>query len=157
MKRNIIDQYYKNRGLSDYQLQNIEDILFVHGINVLETAGYENLTENNKMLFKTFLVNFFNACGLEARSTIIPVNINYVLDVECLGKENKEDDYYVTLIHEIIIEKADNTTKLLKEYENEIYKHLPCIETCKKRYLRFDYIIYDREEWQHVITPTEWY
>lgn len=162
MRVNQIIQFYKNRGLNNYKLQNIEDILIVHGVNVLETKGYENLTEKNKVLFKSFIVNFLNAWGLEARSTIFPTSINYVLDVEYLGKENEKDDYYVVLGNDVIIMGVVEgdflcTGEHLKNYKSEDYKHLECIETNKKYYLRFDYEIYDKADWQHVIKPAEWY
>lgn len=162
MERKIIEQYYKNRGLNEYHLQNVEDILFVHEINILETEGYENLTDKNKELFQSFIINFFNAWGLEARSTIYPISIHYVCDIERLGKENVEDDVYVTLSNEVIImNNLDGyflySGEHLRNYVNEDYKHLLCLETYEKKYLRFFYKIYDREEWQHIITPTEWY
>lgn len=162
MERKRIEQYYKNRGLNNYQLRNVEDILFVHGINILETEGYKNLTEENKELFKSFIVNFFNSWGLEARSTIFPISIHYVYDITRTGKENNNDDVCVTLSNKVLILKSSEdgfvySEVLLKNYVNEEYKHLLCLGTYEKKYLRFSYAIYNREEWQHVISPTEWY
>lgn len=165
MERKIIEQYYKNRGLNNYQLHVVDDILFVHGINILEIEGYNTLTEKNKELFRCFIVNFFNAWGLEARSTIFPISIHYVFDIERLGKEYDDDpdDVFVTLNNEVIVMKClegdvlYSAGKHLRNYMNKDYKHLRCVDTIKKYYLRFSYKIYEREEWLHVITPTEWY
>ncbi len=157
MRENQMIQLYENRGLNDFKLNNIDDILAVHGLNVLETVGFENLTEENKKLFKDFILNFFNAWGLVARSTLYPININYVMDIDYLGKENTNDDYYIVIGNKIEIINANKIITLLKDYKYDESYDLKCVEKEKKLYLRFEYEIYGSNEWQHVISANEWY
>lgn len=43
--------------------------------------GFEKLTiQANKDMFKQFLINFYEAWGLEARETIVPMGIKYCKD-----------------------------------------------------------------------------
>lgn len=41
--------------------------------------GFDKLTVNAQM-FKSFLENFYNAWGLEARETIVPLKVTYKRD-----------------------------------------------------------------------------
>ncbi|WP_153064149.1 hypothetical protein [Vallitalea guaymasensis] len=119
--------------------------------------GYDKLTQENKNLYDNFIKNFHNAWGLDARATIRPIEINYVREIEHLGKENQEDDYYIVLKTEIHAIYNDGTTKLIHEYHKDEYKSLSTVTIETKEYLRFEYKIYDREDWLHVVNEREWY
>lgn len=153
----LIQNIYKENGISDYVLKNIEDIKKVHGMDVLMTRGYSDLTEKNQELFKKFILNYFNGYGLEARTTLTPLSINYVEETEYLGKEKSEDDYYVLLGQEVQIVKADGSKELLKKTKDDTYSGLQVAKTENREYLRFEYELYGKKEWQHVLSPTEWY
>lgn len=43
--------------------------------------GFENLTVNAEM-FKQFLKNFYNSCGMEARATIEPLSVRFCKDAD---------------------------------------------------------------------------
>lgn len=47
-----------------------------------KVKGFEKLTVNADM-FKSFCENFYNAWGLEARETIVPISVKF-----CKDKEN---------------------------------------------------------------------
>jgi hypothetical protein len=124
----------------------------------LETInGYDKLTDENRNLFDKFIVNFYNAWGIEARATIKPIAINYVRENEYLGKENKEDDFYISFRTEVFAIHKDGNEVLLHDLIDEENKHLSTELTEHKEYLRFEYEIYSKPTWQHVINEHEWY
>lgn len=69
---------YLENGLTHFQLQSIADLLAVHGVNLHKIAGYSRLDEMNQQLFQGFIVNFFNAQGMDTRGTLNPKSIRYV-------------------------------------------------------------------------------
>lgn len=155
--KEAIEYYDKSRGLSDFKLRSIEDIFEIHKIDVLKIDGYENLTDKNKELFKSFIVNFFNASGLERRNSLLPLNINYVIDTEYLGKRNESDDFFVPLGYKIYVLSADNKLHFFKQEKFDEAKYIECTEDTESQYLRFEYDSDTGKSWQHVVSPTEWY
>ncbi len=155
--REAIEYCYKSRGLSDFKLRSIENIFEIYNIDVLKIDGYENLTDQNKELFKSFIVNFFNASGLERRNSLLPLSINYVIEKEYLGKRNESDDYFVPLGYKIYVLSADNKLHFFKQKKFDESKYIECTEDTERQYLRFDYESETGTSWQHVISPTEWY
>lgn len=156
MEYKKLEDQYKVNGLTENKLNALEDILNVYGLDVLEVEGYDTLTDENKNLYKKFILNFFNGWGLEARSTIKPISFNEVEELEHIGQENSDDGYVTTLLHEIYVIKNDGSKELFKVWENKEDK-LEIKDTIKNRYLRFEYEIYGRKEWLHILNENEWY
>ncbi len=156
MEYKKLEDQYKVNGLTENKLNALEDILNVYGLDVLEVEGYDTLTDENKNLYKKFILNFFNGWGLEARSTIKPISFNEVEEFEHIGQENSDDGYVTTLLHEIYVIKNDGSKELFKVWENKEDK-LEIKDTIKNRYLRFEYEIYGRKEWLHILNENEWY
>lgn len=75
LKIKEIEKVYLVNKLDDFRLDNIDDIRKCHGIDVTDIKGYESLTNKNKDIFKTFIVNIFNAFDLEARAELKPKSI----------------------------------------------------------------------------------
>lgn len=151
-----LEDQYKVNGLTENKLNALEDILNVYGLDVLEVEGYDTLTDENKNLYKKFILNFLNGWGLEARSTIKPISFNEVEELEHIGQENSDDGYVTTLLHEKYVIKNDGSKELFKVWENKEDK-LEIKDTIKNRYLRFEYEIYGRKEWLHILNENEWY
>lgn len=156
MEYKKLEDQYKINGLTENKLNVLEDILNVYGLDVLEVEGYDTLTDENKNLYKKFILNFFNGWGLEARSTIKPISFNEVEELEHIGQENSDDGYVTTLLHEIYVIRNDGSKELFKVWENKEDK-LEIKDTIKNRYLRFEYEIYGRKEWLHILNENEWY
>ncbi len=156
MEYKKLEDQYKVNGLTENKLNALEDILNVYGLDVLEVEGYDTLTDENKNLYKKFILNFFNGWGLEARSTIKPISFNEVEEFEHIGQENSDDGYVTTLLHEIYVIRNDGSKELFKVWENKEDK-LEIKDTIKNRYLRFEYEIYGRKEWLHILNENEWY
>lgn len=73
-----IENLYKNNGFDEYVLASPSDILKVHNIDVLTITGYDELTDEQKDLYKAFIVNFYNRWGLETRMVLKPIRIRYI-------------------------------------------------------------------------------
>lgn len=82
MEYYLIKKKYKEYGKSDYKLRSIQDIKLIHEIKIDKIKGIGKLTLSRD-LFEEFLVNFFNAHGLEARNTIKPLSVKC-----CKDKDN---------------------------------------------------------------------
>lgn len=156
MEYKELENKYKSNGLPELKLNELEDILNVYALDVLEVEGYDFLTEENKNLYKKFIINFFNGWGLEARNTLKPISFNEVEDIEHMGKEDPEDEELITLIHEIYVIKNDGSKELLKVWEEKQDK-IEIKEIIKNKYVRFEYEIYGKKEWLHILNENEWY
>ena len=75
---------YEKFGRSDYRLRSAEDILNIHGFDIRETDGYEDLTQEQKELFESYCVTHMNSLGMNTKITMWPKSVHYV----------KEYDYY---------------------------------------------------------------
>ncbi len=78
MNGKMLKNLYLVNGIDDFRLRTQEDLLKTHGIKVEEIDGYYELGDIHKKMFKGFILNFFNGCGLELKATIEPVAVNYV-------------------------------------------------------------------------------
>lgn len=155
MKINQIEQLYYKRGLNDCKLSSAEDMLNIHGVDVYKIDGFKYLSDEHKKLFLKFIINFFNAWGLEMRNILYPLSINFVRETEFLGKQNENDDYYIIFGNKVEALR-DKDIKVLSEWKDK-NNNLRCITTEEKFYLKFNYKINGQEEWQHVINEKEWY
>lgn len=152
-----IKNLYKVNGITDYKLKSTGDLLRMHDIDFKSVTGYKGLDDINRSLYEKFIVNIFNANGLESRTTLIPTGIYYVEDIEYLSKENPSDDYYVTIGGFVKSIDRNGVETILHSWNDEDYKHLAVTQTKRKKYLRFEYKHKGRKTWQHVIDEKSWY
>jgi hypothetical protein len=158
MERKQIENLYKINGLTDYKLNSTGDILKVHGIDFRAVDGYNRLDDINRSIYEKFIVNIFNAFGLESRSTLIPKGIYFVEQTDLLAKENPEDDYYIVVGGVVMAIDRSGLKSVLYKWEDEDDKHLEVKESESTQYLRFEYAHQGRREWLHVIKDgKEWY
>lgn len=148
---------YLSNGLNEFKLNNHNDLLNVHRINVKNIPGYSNLSNDHRTLFDSFIINFYNTAELETRAMLVPVSVNFVLEEEYLGKRNTADDYYIPLGGKFTVLLNSGETKVISRWKDKAYKNLPCLSTEKLSYLRFEYKIGKSKSWQHVISNNEWY
>lgn len=137
----------------------LKDLYKIYGIDYKEIDGYKQLQDDNKYLFKNFIINFYNAQWLEARSTLNPIGIYYVEEINYLTKENTEDDYFVPYGGVVRRINKDGSKTILRTWTDEDYKDLKIYKTeISGVYLRFEYEINGENEWLHVIkNGEEWY
>jgi hypothetical protein len=164
MKEFQIENLYKANGITDFKLSNTEELMKVHGIDFKQVEGYNRLDDLNKHIYENFIINIFNAFGLESRSELIPRGIYYVEEIDHLVKEYPEDDYFTVAGGIVYIIDRSGVKTVLREWKDEDYKHLEVKKSESKNYLRFEYEhgTYDdgtpRKEWLHVINEgKEWY
>lgn len=67
-----IKEAYLKRGLNNYRLSSLDDLVEIHGVDIEKIKGFNKFGENGKAFLKKFLVNFFNAQGIENRMNIEP-------------------------------------------------------------------------------------
>lgn len=158
MNRNQIENLYKINGLDDYKIKTMEDLMKVHGIDCRAVNGYNRLDDLNRIVYEKFIINIFNAFGLESRATLIPKGIYFVEETEYLAKENPEDDYYIIVGGAVMEIDRSGLKSVLRKWEDEDYKHLEVKKSEVTQYLRFEYEHQERNEWLHIIKDgKEWY
>ena len=59
-------------------LANLEDLEYIHDIKVALIRGYDLLNVNQQNLFKEFILNLFNQCGVAARTDIMPLTVKFI-------------------------------------------------------------------------------
>lgn len=156
MERFQLENLYRVNNLDDFKLKTTDDLLKCHGINYKQVDGYSNLDDLNRQLYEKFIVNIYNNFGLDTRATLIAKGIYYVEDIKLLYKD-KEDDPY-TVIGGIIYNIDRNGNKrLLHKWKDKDYKGIEPIKDNSSYYLRFEYVIDNRNEWLHVIKEHDWY
>jgi len=157
MNRFQIEKIYEVNGLKDYRLKSPVDLVKTHGIEYIEIEGFNRLSDDNKLLFGQFIVNFFNGLGMDSRMNMIPKGVFYAEDYELLVKENPDDDYY-NVAGGVVLSIDKNGLKTVhRTWKDEDYSHLQAKESKHKTYLRFEYEHNGRSEWLHVMDPKTWY
>lgn len=147
---------YKFNGLEKNPIHFLEDILNLYGVDVLDISGYSTLTKENKDLYKRFIINFLNDLSLKSRKTIRPLSFNDVEEKKYFGKEDPDEVDLNIILYEIYVIKNDGSKELLKSCEDKENK-IKIRKTLKERYLRFEYEIYGKKEFLHVLNDKDWY
>lgn len=158
MNINQLENFYKVNGLTGFKLRNTVDLLRVHGIDFKAVDGYEQLDDLNRAIYEKFILNIFNAWGLDSRTSLIPKGIYWVEDSDYLIKENPKNDYFTVVGGIVYSVDGEGNKALLHKWEDEDYKYLERTIEKSKAYLRFEYEHQGRSEWLHVIKEgKEWY
>lgn len=157
LKKSVLEKLYEINGLIDYRLKTLDDLLKVHDIDYREVDGYNRLDDLNRKLYEKFIVNFYNAQGLDSRAALNPLGIYYVEDYEYIARENPEDDFYVTTESFVMVIDRNGLKTVHEHFKDEKYSNLESIRVKSKFYLRFEYEHYGTKTWQHVIDEHTWY
>lgn len=164
MNRNQIENLYRVNGLGDFILKEPSDLLRVHGIDLRVVDGYAGLDDENRAIYVGFIINIFNATGLDSRAGLIPTGIYLVEESDYLVKEDPEQDYYDVAGGVVFSIDRNGEKTLLHQWEDEDYRHLERIVEEPKTYLRFEYQSgtdsngEPRKVWLHVINKgNNWY
>lgn len=144
---------YKQHGLNDFKLKRTSDLFKVHDIPFSDFKGYNDLTSKNQSLFLEFVINFFNAQGLEERTKIKPKYVHWVQETEYFV--NDDDDYSLFVGSNIAIVKSNFESEILsKDFDPLTDKHDSYFI---KEYLRFGYERDGNFTFLHVLSPNHWY
>lgn len=158
MNRNQLENLYMANGITDYKLKSTDDLLKVHGIDFREVDGYKRLDDLSRAVYEKFIINIFNAWGLESRATLIPKGIYFVEEIEYLIKENEEDDCFMIIGGIINVIDRNGLKYVHHTWIDEKYKDFEIIESKAKTYIRFEYEHQGNKGWLHVISDgKEWY
>lgn len=85
----VLQQKYEVLGLKELKVEDIGDIEKIYNIYPLQVVGYEELTADQQEEYKTFIINFYNGWGLEAREDIKPLSIKHIKDEDYLRIDYK--------------------------------------------------------------------
>lgn len=157
MDRAQIENIYKANGLTDYKLKSLDDLMKVHGIDPRAVKGYNRLDDLNRLLYEKYIVNYFNAQGLESRATILPEAIYFVESKEYSVKENPDDEYSMDAGGLLQAIDKNGLKTVLYDRVYEEYKRMDIIIDESEFYLRFEFEQQGRKTWLHVINENEWY
>lgn len=158
MDINQIEKIYEANGLDDYLLTDTNDILKCHGINFMEVPGYDELDDFNKKIFKNFIVNYYNARGLEYRSEINPTGIYFVEHIHYSAKDPRFGGEYIGVASTVMSIGKNGIKNILRQWEDKHCKDLKRDKETSEKYLRFEYDHHGKSEWYHVIEGgRKWY
>lgn len=158
MERFQMENIYQNNGILNYQLRNTDDLIKCHGIVCENVKGYEYLTEENKQIFKKFLLNFLNILGLQKRFSIKPLAINFVEDTIYDAVDPDDSEYYVTVKQIVKAIHNNGEKKIIHKHFYKEYKDLEISHIDTFKYFRFEYKEGTRKEWLHITHKgTQWY
>lgn len=139
----------------------LKDIKDIYEIDILNIDGYKQLDDINKMIFRRFIVNFYNCMGLEGRALMKPLSINFVEEKNYMLPVEGHD-YFIELKKEVTSIYKDGDIELLSAWINEeedknLIKH-KAVVIDKERYLKFEYLSNNDKEWLHVVEQgVAWY
>lgn len=152
---------YKEYGRTDYQLQTVQDVLNIHGYDITETTGYEDLTEENKRIFEAYVISHLNNVGMNTRLTMWPKSVHYVRELTYAGPEEwdpeEQRNFRWEIGKEFIILKANGKTKKFRKYMDDGKTEADIDKTTEKEFLRVDWKMHGRITWFHVSKELEYY
>lgn len=152
---------YEATGRNDYQLKTVNDIKVIHGFDIRETTGYEDLTEKQKATFEAYVIRHMNSVGMDMRLMMWPRSVHFVREVSLLSKKEWNEEYSrfnrEELGREYIILKANGEMKKWKRfiYKGDEEKEIKA--TSEKEFLRVDWKFRSGSEWFHVSDDLEYY
>jgi len=69
-------------------IRSPEELMNLYGVDYRAVEGYSGLTDLNKMIFKRFIVNIYNATRTENRAGFVSMGIHWVRQSDFLAKED---------------------------------------------------------------------
>lgn len=159
---NLIDNYqmkYEVRGLTGYKLQSLEDIKAIYGQDIRLLKGFSDLSKDNQDLFKKFIVNFFNAWGLDTRPQFTLQQVNYVQETVYM-KPSEDLEVLEGSVYEdvaTVIKRLNSKGMYVKflVYNHQKENLVDC-KIATLHYLRIDYKRGTQKNWLHIFSPEEW-
>jgi len=150
-----MEQIYKANGLNDYLIKTEENLLKVHGIALEEVKGYKNLTEENKQLYKDWVIIYMNRQGLDRRIGIRPTATYFCEEVHFDHVEEHDGERWAESVKteywEICANGKKRKFKTTKGEDKEINS-----QYISKPYLRVELKEHKDKEWYHVWGLDNW-
>ena len=156
MEKVQIENIYEALGIKSSRLKSLEE-LEKYGIKVKEIKGYNNLIEENKIIFNNFILNYFNQLGMRTKQAFKPIQINYVEEIDFISDD--PDDPECELFSKIVIKAIykNGKKKVIHQFGSQ-YKGLEIKRTSSSKYLRFEFKEHNHKIWLHIIDGGEqWY
>ena len=142
-------------------LHTVQDIQNIHGYDITETTGYEDLTEENKRIFEAYVIRHLNSVGMNTKITMWPKSVHYVRELTYCGPEEwdpeEQRNFRWEIGKEFIILKANGKTKKFRKYMDDGKTEKDIDRTTTKEFLRADWKMHGRITWFHVSEELEYY
>lgn len=152
---------YEQYGLSDFVLRTVQDIQNIHGYDITETTGYEDLTEENKRIFEAYVIRHLNSVGMNTKITMWPKSVHYVRELDYLGPEEWDPEEGRNIRWQIgkefIILKANGRTKKFKKFMDDGKTEADIDKTTENEFLRVDWKMHGQITWFHVSKELDYY
>lgn len=160
---NEVMKLYAACGRDDCRILTVNDIKVIHGFDIRETTGYEDLTEEQKATFEAYVIKHMNGVGMNTRITMWPKSVHFVKEYTyCAAPEwDEEEGKYIRwqIGREWVIHKANGRTKKFKKYfdEGKTEADVDEVATTEKEYIRVDWKYNGSNEWFHVSPELNYY
>lgn len=138
MNRKQIETLYIKNKIDDFRLKTQEDLIKTHGIRVEDIPGFKELGAIQQKVFRGFILNFFNGCGLELRATFEPVAADFVRETSYYYVKN-DDNYDAGTKKEIILRDGRLILESHRKVDDEELEGREVKEHEPETYLRFRY------------------
>lgn len=139
MDGKMLKNIYLTNGINDFKLRSQEDLLKVHGIKVEQIKGFDELGDIQKKIFKGFILNFFNGCGLDLRATFEPVAVDFVHETSYYYVGDDGDNYDAGEKREIILKNGELILESHRKVDEEELEGKEVKHFEPQDYLRFKY------------------
>lgn len=154
---------YVATGRTDFRILNVNDIKVIHGFDIRETPGYEDMTEAQQKTFEAYVIKHMNSVGMNTRITMWPKSVHFVKEYTYCGPEEWDEDEKCNLREQIgrewVIQKANGRTKKFKKYFDEGKSICDVDEAATKvvECIRVDWKYCGSSEWFHVFEDLNYY
>lgn len=153
---NQLEKRYLDFGIDDFVLKTVYDLRNVHGIDYSSVQGYAGLVHLFRVIYKKFIVNFFNAFDLSLRAELIPKGIYWVESIDRVFIEPDGTGVWAGGVVTSIDKFKEKI--VLDDWVDDEYKDCDLINLEPEYYLRFEFKLSGKDEWMHVTKNGEaWY
>ncbi|MBP3887015.1 MAG: hypothetical protein J6F30_05090 [Cellulosilyticum sp.] len=152
---------YQQKNRHDMRSVSVDDLLEIHGVDYKKVKGFNTLSEENKSLFKSFIVQFYNAQGMRGKLTLVPENIAYVNErywgSTVLNADGTSSWNIIKEEHRTIDTEGNELSVIFSKLNEKHDSTVTNIIERQNYYIRFDYKIYDRPAWLHIEQDISWW
>lgn len=90
---------YNEVGIRSFVLRSADDIESIYGFDPRGIEGYDELDDEDKEIYGAFIVRFYNSWGLDARSNIMPLNVEKRDESMKMKFRHYETENYLTIVN----------------------------------------------------------
>lgn len=156
LTRNQLEKRYLDFGLNNFELKTVYDLRNVHGIDYSTVQGYAGLVHLFRVIYKKFIVKFFNAFDVNVRAELKPKGIYWVESIDRVFIEPDGTGVWAGGVVTSIDKFKEKI--VLDDWLDDDYMGCNLTNLEPEYYLRFEFSLSGKDEWMHVTKNGEaWY